>query len=265
MALTWRSLRGLIEQQSRAVTEFLASFSSFHIKPNLQTCWVRRDAVTRFKRVVSLLTKSSGHGRVRVVNKAISPSYHNKLLSDNQLLSKMEHSPNPYQQLPRTSVEGKVHFLDSSAKNPFQLSQRSLFDNQLVPQALSSSHYQLLQHLSQNAPGFQLRQQMKLQAGMFRRSDKFESSSHTPSASTTRSLSSLSMDGSVASLDGKPFHLICVPASSDLVNLHLPPKRRCVCRAEDGNGKYATCGRCHCSKRRWGHGCYFLSEMELWF
>ncbi|KAG6489237.1 hypothetical protein ZIOFF_050501 [Zingiber officinale] len=214
-----------------------------------------RDAVTRFKKVVSLLTKNSGHGRVRVVNKAISPSYHNKLLSDNQLLSKMEHSPNPYQQLPRTSLEGKVHFLDSSAKNPFQLSQRSLFDNQHVPLTSSSSHYQLLQHSSRNDPRFQLHQQMKLQAGMFWRSNsainiKFENSSHTPSASTTRSLSSLSMDGSVASSDGKPFHLICGPASSDPVNLHLPPKWRCVCRAQDGNEKYATCSQCHCSKRR---------------
>ncbi|XP_074578133.1 putative WRKY transcription factor 21 [Curcuma longa] len=208
-----------------------------------------RDAVTRFKKVVSLLSKSSGHGRVRVVNKAMSPSHHNKLLSDNQLSSKMEHSPNPYQQLPRTSLEGNVHFLDSSAKNPFQLSQRSLFDNQFVPKASSSSHYQLLQRPLQNDSRFQLHRQMKLQAGMFRRSNsainlKFDSFSHTPSASTT------SMDGSVASLDGKPFHLICGPASSDPVNLHLPPKRRCVCRAEDGNGKYAMCGRCHCSKRR---------------
>ncbi|RRT70116.1 hypothetical protein B296_00025818 [Ensete ventricosum] len=73
---------------------------------------------------------------------------------------------------------------------------------------------------------------MKLQADMFRRSHsainlKFESSSHTPSASTARSfLSSLSMDGSVASFDGKSFHLIGGPASSDPVNLHPPPKRR---------------------------------------
>ncbi|XP_074576558.1 putative WRKY transcription factor 39 isoform X2 [Curcuma longa] len=186
------------------------------------------DAVTRFKKVVSLLTNSSGHGRVRVGNKVIFPSHH-KLLSGNQMLSKMEQSPNPPQQLPRTIIEGKVQFLDSSAKNPFQLSQRSLFENQLGPHASSSSQYQFLQHPPQNDP----------------------SSSHTPSASTTRSfLSSLSMDGSVANLNGKSFHLIGGPSSSDPVNLHPPPKRRCVCRAEDANGKCATSGRCHCSKRR---------------
>ncbi|XP_042426991.1 probable WRKY transcription factor 21 [Zingiber officinale] len=213
------------------------------------------DAVTRFKKVVSLLTNSSGHGRVRVANKVISPSHH-KLLSGNQLLSKMEQSPNPPQQHPRTILEGKVQLLDSSAKTPFQLSQRSLFENQLGPHASSSSQYQFLQHPPQNDPRFQLHHQMKLQADMFRRTNsainlKFESSSHTPSASATRSfLSSLSMDGSVANLNGNSFHLIGGPSSSDPVNLHPPPKRRCVCRAEDANGKCATSGRCHCSKRR---------------
>ncbi|RRT59843.1 hypothetical protein B296_00014933 [Ensete ventricosum] len=128
------------------------------------------DAVSRFKRVASLLSNSAGHARVRIASKVRSPS-NSKLFSDSQL-------------------------------------------NQFGPQASSSSH-------------------------------------HTPSTATTRSfLSSLSMDGSMASLDGKPFHLIGGPASSDPINLHPPPKRRCVCRGEDGNGKCATTGRCHCSKRR---------------
>ncbi|WOL15256.1 putative WRKY transcription factor 21 [Canna indica] len=213
------------------------------------------DAIARFKKVVSLLTNSVGHGRVRVVNKVISPSTH-KLLSDNQLLSKTDRSPNPPQLLPRNILENKIQVLDSSAKNPFQVAQRSFLENQLGQQTSSSSQYQFLQRQPQNDPRFQLHQQMKLQADVYRRSHsainlKFESSSHTPSASTTKSfLSSLSMDRSVASLDGKPFHLIGGPASSDPVNLHPPPKRRCVCRGEDGNGKCATTGRCHCSKRR---------------
>nr|AJA90793.1 transcription factor WRKY2 [Bambusa emeiensis] len=65
-------------------------------------------------------------------------------------------------------------------------------------------------------------------------------------------LSSLSMEGSVASLDAKSssFHLISGPATSDPVNAQQAPRRRCTGRGEDGNGKCAATGRCHCSKRR---------------
>ncbi|URE31311.1 WRKY transcription factor [Musa troglodytarum] len=213
------------------------------------------DAVSRFKRVVSLLSNSAGHGRVRIVNKVQSSSNHN-LFSDNQLVSKMDRSPNPPHLVQRNILENRQQVLESSSRNALQMTQRSLLENQFGSQASSLSQCQFLQHHQQNDPRFQLHQQMKLQADMFRRSHsainlKFESSSHTPSASTARSfLSSLSMDGSVASFDGKSFHLIGGPASSDPVNLHPPPKRRCVCRGEDGNGKCATSGRCHCSKRR---------------
>ncbi|CAL9156430.1 unnamed protein product [Musa hybrid cultivar] len=214
------------------------------------------DAVSRFKRVVSLLSNSAGHGRVRIASKVRSPS-NSKLFSDSQLGSKMDHCPNPPQLPPRNILKNKIQILDSSSGNPLPINRRSFLENQFGLQASSSSQYQfLLRQQQQNDPRFQLHQQMKLEADMFRRSHsainlKFESSSHTPFASTTRSfVSSLSMDGSMASLDGKPFHLIGGPASSDPINLHPPPKRRCVCRGEDGNGKCATTGRCHCSKRR---------------
>ncbi|OVA08634.1 DNA-binding WRKY [Macleaya cordata] len=75
----------------------------------------------------------------------------------------------------------------------------------------------------------------------------------TPTMSSNRSfISSLSMDGSVASLDGKPFHLIGGrggPQSSDR-NSQQTPKRRCSGRGEDGSVKCGGSGRCHCSKRR---------------
>ncbi|KAL6847269.1 hypothetical protein ACP4OV_023122 [Aristida adscensionis] len=100
----------------------------------------------------------------------------------------------------------------------------------------------------------------KLQAEMFKRSNsgislKFDSPSPscgTGTMSSARSfMSSLSMDGSVASLDGKrPFHLVGSPVASDPVDAHHPHKRRCTGRGEDGRGKCATSGRCHCSKRR---------------
>ncbi|XP_066355755.1 protein WRKY1-like [Miscanthus floridulus] len=103
----------------------------------------------------------------------------------------------------------------------------------------------------------------KLQAEMFKRSNsgislKFESPSPSGGAAGTMSsarsfMSSLSMDGSVASLEGKrPFHLVGTPVASDPADApaHRAPKRRCTGRGEDGRGKCATTGRCHCSKRR---------------
>ncbi|XP_074586244.1 putative WRKY transcription factor 21 [Curcuma longa] len=186
------------------------------------------DAIADFRKVISLLGKSSGHGRIRVGNKVASTSNH-KLLSDHQLLPKMHHPSNP-------------PHLQREIRNPFRASQRSFLESQLNRQALSRSEHQFLQHQP-------LPQKMNLQADMFQRSNciinfKFEGSNHMPSASTTRSfLSSLSMDG-------KSFHRIGGSVSSDPMNLHHPPKRRCVCIGEDGNGKCATTGRCHCSKRR---------------
>jgi hypothetical protein len=101
----------------------------------------------------------------------------------------------------------------------------------------------------------------KLQAEMFKRSNsgislKFESPSPSGGAAGTMSsarsfMSSLSMDGSVATLEGKrPFHLVGTPVASDPADAHRAPKRRCTGRGEDGRGKCATTGRCHCSKRR---------------
>jgi hypothetical protein len=100
----------------------------------------------------------------------------------------------------------------------------------------------------------------KLEAEMSRRSNsgislKFDSpcpSGATGTMSSARSfMSSLSMDGSVVSLEGKrPFHLVGAPAASDPVDAQHVPKRRCMGTGEDGRGKCATTGRCHCSKRR---------------
>ncbi|OEL27772.1 Protein WRKY1 [Dichanthelium oligosanthes] len=93
----------------------------------------------------------------------------------------------------------------------------------------------------------------KLQAEMFKRSNsginmKFDSHSPSGGAGTMSSarsfMSSLSMDGSVASLDGKrPFHLVGAPVASDPAGAHRAPKRRCTGRGQDGAGKCATTGR----------------------
>ncbi|RVX20438.1 putative WRKY transcription factor 21 [Vitis vinifera] len=65
--------------------------------------------------------------------------------------------------------------------------------------------------------------------------------------SSTRSfISSLSVDGSVANLDGNAFHLIG-PARSDQNSFQH--KRKCS-RGEEGSVKCGSSGRCHCSKKR---------------
>ncbi|KAG0497100.1 hypothetical protein HPP92_001791 [Vanilla planifolia] len=72
-------------------------------------------------------------------------------------------------------------------------------------------------------------------------------------SSTTRSfLSSLSMDGSgsVSGLDGKAFHLFSGSHQAGRATSHSNSRRRCTGKGEDGNGKCASSGRCHCSKKR---------------
>nr|DAD19759.1 TPA_asm: hypothetical protein HUJ06_021222 [Nelumbo nucifera] len=232
------------------------------------------EAVSKFKRVVSLLSAGTGlgHARVRRLRKCQS-SFPLKIFLDNssssakplQLLQpSFLESPvqemvtvasapkNPMQLPPRIFMENPALETGSAAKNPLQLAQQT-----------PPTHYQFLQHQQQQQQQqhqqqqrFQLQQQqMKFQADMmYRRSNSginltFDNSSCTPTMSSNRSfISSLSMDGSVANLDGKAFHLIGAPQSSDR-NSQPITKRRCSSR-DDGSVKCGSSGRCHCSKRR---------------
>ncbi|OEL19763.1 Protein WRKY1 [Dichanthelium oligosanthes] len=137
--------------------------------------------------------------------------------------------------------------------------------------ALPAAHLHFIQQ-QQSYQRFQLMQQMKIQSEMMKRSNlgdqsgslsgggsgakgvnlKFDSSNCT--ASSSRSfLSSLSMEGSLASLDGsrasRPFQLVSGSQASSTPELGLVQRRRCTGR-EDGTGRCATGSRCHCSKKR---------------
>lgn len=226
------------------------------------------EVVSGFKRVVCLLGSSLVHRRLKK-QRMVQNNVQQKIL----LESPLAHVGEPSKSLcpmPRIFSESAKAELDASSKslNQALIPHKLLSENlelevesssrgslQHASPVTSGSQLQFLQQL-QNNQRFQLQQQMKFQADMFRRSNsgislKFDSSSCTPTMSSTRSfLSSLSMDGSVASLDGKAFQLIGGPSSSDRVSLPQPLKRRCSGRAEDGNGKCSTSGRCHCAKRR---------------
>ncbi|CAN1291906.1 Probable WRKY transcription factor 21 [Linum perenne] len=147
---------------------------------------------------------------------------------------------------------GLGHARVRKGKTPLQLAQQT-----------ASTHFQLLQQ-QQQLQRLQLQQrqqQMKQQQAemLFRRSNSgislnFDSSSCTPTMSSTRSfMSSLSVDGSVANMEGSSFHLMGAPRSSDQSSQQQHHKRKCSVRGEDGSVKCGSSGRCHCSKKSRKH------------
>ncbi|KAG0548482.1 hypothetical protein BDA96_01G170600 [Sorghum bicolor] len=258
-----------VEEANREAVEschrVLALLSQPHDPAQVRSIALGTDeACAKFRKVVSLLSNggvgvgeagpsgasgSGSHPRAKLVSRRQNPGFLTQkgFLDSNTpvvVLNSAHPSPASAQVYPRTAgaldAQG-VHPLGGPPKLVQPLSAHFQFGN-------VSSRYQF-----QN----QQQQQQKLQAEMFKRSNsgvnlKFESTSGTGTMSSARSfLSSLSMDGSVASLDGKSssFHLIGGPAMSDPVNAQQAPRRRCTGRGEDGTGKCAVTGRCHCSKR----------------
>lgn len=217
-------------------------------------------AVFRFKRVVSLLNSGLGRARVRKLKKLPIPLPQSILLDNPSCRtdhpSKSPHFlhssilENPIQEM-RPNVKSNLCLgnssleLSSSGKTPLQLAQTN------------PSHYHFHQQQQQQQQQrllHQQQQQMKHQGEMLFRNNNsginlnFDSSSCTPTMSSTRSfISSLSIDGSVANLDGNAFHLIGGPRSSDQNSQH---KRKCSVRGDDGSVKCGSTGRCHCSKKR---------------
>ncbi|KAK2987566.1 hypothetical protein RJ640_012336, partial [Escallonia rubra] len=231
-----------------------------------------REAVSKFKRVVSLLCGGVGHARVRKLNKFSSPLPQNIFLENPICATNV--SPKPLQLLQTHFPEKPIAELDSKSRNPLHLTQKRFIENlalevgssvkpplQIVQQKPSQNPHQLIRQQLQHHHQMQRlqfqQQHMKYQADlMHSRSNnsgknlKFDGSSCTPTVSSTRSfMSSLSIDGSVANLDGNSFHLIGVPQSSDQSSQQ--PRKRCTGgRWEDGSLKCGTSGKCHCSKRR---------------
>lgn len=223
------------------------------------------EACAKFRKVVSLLSNGGigggGHAKVRLSRRRKPMGFLNQTgfleSSSNTPLGMLISGSSP-----STSA--------GSARPLFGASPPDLRGLDLVSSGSKSAHHfggppKMVQPLSvqfqfgATAHRFPFQQQQKLQAQMFKRSNssislKFDSpSGATGTISSPRSfMSSLSMDGSVASLDRKPpMHLICGPSASDPLNArHGASKRRCTGRCEDGSGKCATSGKCHCSKRR---------------
>ncbi|KAF9686886.1 hypothetical protein SADUNF_Sadunf02G0036500 [Salix dunnii] len=218
------------------------------------------EAVFRFKKVVSLLNTGLGHARVRKLKK-LPTHLSQSILLDNPL-NRTGHSTKTPQFLQSSSyLESQpIQELGSSAKNCLSLGTPSLElssagKNPLQLGQPSAATYQLLQLQQQQLHRLQIQQQqqMKQQAEMmFRKNNSgislnFDSSSCTPT-STRSFISSLSIDGSVANLEGSAFHLMGAARSSDQSSQQH--KRKCSGRGEDGSVKCGSSGRCHCSKKR---------------
>nr|GMD15505.1 probable WRKY transcription factor 21 [Ipomoea batatas] len=228
-----------IEEANRAAVESCHRVISLLSQPHDQSQYAKLaletgEAVHKFKRVVSKLNSTLGHARVRKVKKIQTPSLPPSILLENPMCRGDDHHPKALQLLPAISLEASNQEKGSSGVIKSGL-------------ALGSPSFELNLHEQQ--------QQLKQQAEMiYRRSNSgislnFDSSTCTPTMSSTRSfISSLSIDGSVANMDGNSFHLIGASRSADLSSYQH--KKRCSGRGEDGSTKCGSSSRCHCSKKR---------------
>ncbi|KAJ8899322.1 hypothetical protein K2173_018296 [Erythroxylum novogranatense] len=217
-----------------------------------------REAVFRFKRVCSLLNTGLGHARVRKLNNLSRPVSQSILLDNPHRAT--DGSSTDIIQFLQSTGHLKNHCIQESGSNSktslclgapsLELSSNGKNQVQLAQQTQPKPYYFLHQ-----------RQQLQQQQAemMFRRTNSssgttlnFDSSNCTPTMSSTRSfISSLSIDGSVANMDGSAFHLTGGPRFSDQSSQQH--KRRCSIRGEDGSVKCGRSGRCHCSKKSRKH------------
>ncbi|XP_073145452.1 probable WRKY transcription factor 21 [Henckelia pumila] len=208
------------------------------------------EAVCKFQKVVSLLNSRCGHARVRKVKK-VQPSFPHSIFLESPLFKADDPQPKPLltcNPLQETHFNAKNDLtlgcpsldLSSNGKNPLQ-----------VPQQTPSPNYHFLQQQRFQLQQLQMKQQAEL---MYRRCNSglslnFDNSTCTPNMSSTRSfISSLSVDGSVANLNGNSFHLIGATRSADQTSYNH--RKKCFGSGERGSGKCGGSGRCHCSKKR---------------
>nr|AKA27889.1 WRKY protein [Salvia miltiorrhiza] len=213
------------------------------------------DAVNKFKKVVSLLNSSSGHARVRKFKK-IQPPLPQNIFLENPMTRTEDQHPKPLSLIQINPLESNpLQEHGSTIKSALTLASPSLELNSLaknLPQfAQQAADYHLLQQQKQRR--IQLQQQQQAEV-MYRCNSSgislnFDGSTCTPAMSSSRSfISSLSVDASVANMDGSAFHLIGSSRSADQGSYHH--KRRCSGRGDDGSVKCGGSGRCRCSKKR---------------
>ncbi|KAJ4892877.1 putative WRKY transcription factor 39 [Raphanus sativus] len=189
-----------------------------------------REAVSKFKRVASLLTKrSSGHGKFRRINNKFKPSFPQHIFLESTVCCCNDTdytqvlAPEPLQMVPASVAS--YDEIDPRHQLSHPLSQKMCAEKpflELKPPPFLAP-YQLIAYSRSNSGGVNLK------------FDGSGSSFYTPSASNgSRSfVSSLSMDTSVVDYDGNSFQLTGLS--------------RKMC---SGSLKCGTRSKCHCSKKR---------------
>ncbi|RAL43475.1 hypothetical protein DM860_012616 [Cuscuta australis] len=206
------------------------------------------EAVHMFKKVVYKLNSTLGHARVRNVKKIQTPlPVPPNILLENPFSSKPSENDQPkaLQLLP-------AHNSNQEKSCDLTLMRNPSFDlNGKAPFQLPAHHRHSQTH-QVPATNYNFLKQQQPQIPLYRRSNSgmslnFDSSTCT---STRSFISSLSIDGSVANVDGNAFHLIGGSRSADL-GMYQQHKKRCSGeRGEDGSTKCGSSSRCHCSKKR---------------
>ncbi|KAH9621803.1 hypothetical protein KSS87_022350 [Heliosperma pusillum] len=221
------------------------------------------DAVSKFKRVVSLLgdqSKRFGHARMRRLKKLPTSLPQNVVLETPHSYPK--HSPKPLQFLPSGFLRNPASEIAQETRNTFQFAEKPSTDISLsVKPPVQNIVYQQQQFQNQLLQRMQFQQQMKYQSEMMNscRSGgsvinlKFDGSTsncnQTMSSNNNRSfVSTLSMDGSVACRSRNSFQLFGMPQSSDQNSQHF--RRECAVKGEGGSTKCGSSTKCHCSKKR---------------
>ncbi|XP_074317784.1 putative WRKY transcription factor 21 [Silene latifolia] len=225
-------------------------------------------AVSKFRRLVSNLGNGVGHARARIVKQsrtnpllqgALLDSRNQPVNNDNKGFQLFKTNLNQASVQENGSATGKSCLsLGNNLSLELSSSSGKMLQNplQVVHQPGPNTQLMILQQQQQLQQKLQLRQQqMKHQSEMmYRRSNSgislnFDNSSYTQTMSSNRSfISSLSIDGSVASLDGSGFNVNGVSHGSDQDLSHYT--KRCSARNEDGSVKCGSTGKCHCSKKR---------------
>ncbi|XP_022959876.1 probable WRKY transcription factor 21 [Cucurbita moschata] len=217
----------------------------------IQSCLMAETgaAVFKFRKVLCLLnSSSSGLGHARVRKNRVKPPFSSSSSS----------SPLPQSMFLQTSSpDCRMDLLQARnlQMGPLSLGNPCLELNSnakscSIQQHQSTSHHflqnrMLLNNPNPNAPQPEM-VYLRSHSGINLNFDSSSCTQHTMS-STRSFISSLSIDGSVANLDGSGFHLIGTPRSSDQNSHH---RRKCSGRGEDGSVKCGSTGRCHCSKKR---------------
>ncbi|KAL6563820.1 WRKY Transcription Factor [Orobanche gracilis] len=203
------------------------------------------EAVHKFKKVVYLLNSSSGgHARVRKSIKIQSLPFPPNIFLENPI-SKSDDHRKTLQFLQIDHADGaNLH----QETNPINVQNALSFSKNL--QTPLSNYLHIQQQQLKNQAELMYRRSSNAMTNSGVNSLNFDSQTCTPTMSSTRSfISSLSVDGSVANLDGSPFHLIGTAARSADQNT-FQHKRRCSNRGQDGSVKCGGSSRCHCSKKR---------------